>query len=207
MKYQTVIFDLDGTLADTSLGILNCHRYAHQMMGRPEPPETVLRNIIGAPLFQTYQTTFGFSEAETQQALCYYRQRYEEKGIYEAVLYPGINQVLDVLKNTGCKLGLASLKAERFIRVMLEHMGIRRYFDAIYGMDDLDSRTKAQLIELCMHDLDTTPENTVMVGDSSYDQSGAQSVGIRFVGVTYGFGFMEGVGMANDCVKLLELLS
>lgn len=206
MKYQTVIFDLDGTLADTSPGILNCHRYAHRMMGHKEPPETVLHNVIGAPLLQTYQSTFGFSEAEARQALVWYRKRYEERGVYESRLYPGIKQVLSELKFSGCNVGLASLKAERFVKIILKLTGIEKYFDAVYGMDDLDSRTKTQLIRFCMNDFHAVSKDTVLIGDSSYDQIGAQNVGIEFIGVTYGFGFTEGDEMAGDCAQLLKLL-
>lgn len=214
MKYQTVIFDLDGTIADTSPGILNCHRYAHQMLGRTEPPEEILRGVIGGPLLLTYQSVFNFSEQDARQAIAYYRQRYAEKGLYEAAVYPGMEQVLGSLKKAGCQIGLATLKAERFLEVMLKDMGIKDYFDAVYGMDDADRRTKAQLIELCMCDLKAAPVSTVLVGDSVHDQDGARCAGVAFLGVTYGFGFKQGtlspkvgaVAVADNCTQLLELL-
>lgn len=214
MKYQTVIFDLDGTIADTSPGILNCHRYAHQMLGRAEPSEDILRGVIGGPLLLTYQSVFNSSEQEARRAIAYYRQRYAEKGLYEATVYPGMKRVLRSLKEAGCQIGLATLKAERFLKVMLENMEIEDFFDTVCGMDDADRRTKAQLIELCMRDLKATPVNTVLVGDSVYDQDGAQCAGISFLGVTYGFGFKKGalspqigeIAVADSCTQLLELL-
>jgi len=214
MKYQTVIFDLDGTLADTSPGILNCHRYAHRMMGRIEPPEAVLRVVIGGPLLETYQDVFKFSELEARQAVAFYRERYAEKGIYEAALYPGMKTVLGELKEAGYKIGLATLKAERFLSAMLKRWNVEKFFDAVYGMDDADSRTKAQLIGFCMRDLRAAPGSTVLIGDSVHDQTGARGAGIKFIGVTYGFGFMKGttpsqagaVAIADRCAQLPELL-
>lgn len=203
MKYQTIIFDFDGTLADTSPGISNCHRYAHRMMGHAEPSEDVLRGVIGGPLIQTYQTIFGFSMDEAKRAVAFYRKHYAESGIYEAALYPGMRSLLQTLKNAGCCLGIATLKAERFLEVMLRNMGIQGYFDTVHGMDESDSRTKAQLIQLCMEDLHAVPEDTVLVGDSIHDREGARHENIAFLGVTYGFGFkktdvIDGVLLVDD---------
>lgn len=214
MKYQTVIFDFDGTLADTSQGILNCHKYAHHMMGRPEPTEEMLRGVIGGPLLQTYRTVFNFPEADARKAVAYYRQRYVEQGLYEIKLYPGMKMVLETLKKSGCRLGIATLKAECFLDTMLRNMEIQNCFDAVFGMNNDDSRTKAQLIKLCIHKLCSTPRDAILVGDSVYDRDGAQCAGIDFLGVTYGFGFTKGtiavqanaIAMADDCTQLLKWL-
>ena len=62
MKITGAIFDMDGTLADTSLGIINCHKFANVQMGRPEPTNEELDGIIGGPLLKTYINRFSFSE-------------------------------------------------------------------------------------------------------------------------------------------------
>ena len=185
MKYQLVVFDLDGTLADTSPGIVNSHRYAHKMMGRPEPPLGELRSVIGGPLLQIYRDRFGFSEVDARRALTFYRSYYAEKGIYEATLYPGIPETLQQLHSLGAQLGVATLKAERFAYKIL------RYFSAVYGMDENDERTKAKLLQLCMEAVYTTPDRTVLIGDSIHDLEGATSCGLSFLGVAYGFGFVD----------------
>lgn len=189
---KLVVFDMDGTLADTSPGILNSHRYAHDRMGRLQPDTDVLHSVIGGPLLNTYISRFGFSEAQAREALKHYRNYYAEKGFLEADLYPGMKDTLAALKAAGCCLGVATLKAERFVKVMLENMGVAEYFDVIFGMDDADSRTKAQLIEMCMQTLGVPVDATVMVGDSVHDLKGAEQAGVSFVGVTYGFGFDAG---------------
>ena len=187
--YKCVIFDMDGTLADTSPGILASHRYAHKMMGQPAPEECVLRQVIGGPLLQTYQERFGFAEPE--KAVAFYRQYYAEQGIHAASLYPGIADALRELYARGVLLGVATLKADRFVKQMLRDMGVFDCFSAIYGMDEKDGRTKAQLIQMCMSQLGTSAEETVLVGDSIHDMEGAEACGISFLGVTYGFGFSE----------------
>ena len=163
---KLIVFDMDGTLADTSPGILNSHRYAHAQMGRPQPETAVLCSVIGGPLLQTYENRFGFSEEEARKALVHYRRYYAQQGLLEAELYPGMEQTLKALKVGGYQLAVATLKAEAFVETMLRHMGVASYFDAIYGMDPEDSRTKTQLIRMCMAAVGATPEETVMVGST-----------------------------------------
>ena len=185
--YQLAIFDMDGTLADTSPGILNSHRHALQTMGHPVPGEEVLAGVIGGPLLQTYTDRFGFSEADARAAVAEYRSYYSLHGIHEATLYPGMAQALRTLRQHGVHVALATLKAERFAKSMLTDLGISEYFDAVFGMDEQDTRTKAQLIELCMASTGISRENSIMIGDSVHDLNGANACSIAFLGVTYGF--------------------
>jgi phosphoglycolate phosphatase len=208
---KMIVFDMDGTLADTSPGILNSHRYAHDMMGRSRPSTDVLRSVIGGPLLDTYRSRFIFSETEARAAVQHYRQYYSEKGFLEAELYPDIKEALKELRKNGFYLGVATLKAERFVKKMLENMGIAELFDAIFGMDEADSRTKAQLIEMCMQATGVSKNATTMIGDSIHDFRGAAEIGVKFVGVTYGFGFdskdtHSGFTLVNTPFELIELL-
>ena len=194
MKYKLVVFDMDGTLADTSCGIINSHRYAHRMMGLPEPSDKAIIGIIGGPLLQTYKNYFRLSDRDARKAVEFYRDYYAERGIYEASTYQGIPEILQSLKSMGLDLGIATLKAERFVKVMLEHMHILDCFSAVYGMDDNDGRSKAQMIRMCMDCAGVNSEETVLVGDSIHDLNGARACGVYFLGATYGFGFAEDAG-------------
>ena len=189
MKYKLIVFDLDGTLADTSLGIINSHKYANAQMGRPVPDDETLAGIIGGPLLKTYQTKFAYSDSDAVEAVRIYRERYAEKGIDEVEIYEEIPYVLSELKARGYLLAVATLKAEKFAIPMLESLEVAKYFDIIHGVDDKDTRTKASLIELCMQELNVVPESTVLVGDSSHDAIGANAAGVDFIAATYGFGF------------------
>jgi phosphoglycolate phosphatase len=190
-QYRTILFDLDGTLADTSQGIYNCHRYAISCMGITEPIDRKLEGIIGAPLLESYRTRFGFSDESARIAASHYRKRYAEKGIFEAELYKGIRQLLEGLQKNGYYLGVASLKAEPFVISMMEHWGISDYFSVLRGVDDKDKYTKADLLRFCMQEINSAPEDTILVGDSSYDGIGAKETQIDFLAVTYGLGFRK----------------
>ena len=180
---KLVIFDMDGTLADTSPGILNCHKYANVSMGRIEPTDEDLAGIIGGPLLKTYIERFKFSEDDAKKAVENYRARYAKKGVFEAV---------------------ATLKAEVFAKQMLQNMGVADLFDVIHGVDMKDSITKSGLINLCLNELNVEKENTVLVGDSIHDFLGARESNVGFVAAMYGFGFKteEEKEMIKNCLSI-----
>ena len=189
MKYKLLIFDLDGTIADTSPGIINSHKHANVSMGRQVPDKSVLMSVIGGPLLDTYRTKFKYSDTEAVEAVRIYREYYKERGINEATLYGGMSAALEELKARGYLLAVATLKAEKFAIPMLQSLGIAKYFDLIHGVDENDTRNKASLIELCMSELGISREKSILIGDSAHDANGAASAHIDFLAALYGFGF------------------
>ena len=105
-KFKLIIFDLDGTIADTSRGIINCHKHANAMMGNKIEDEKMLASVIGGPLLNTYRTKFGYSEADARLAVDIYRERYATEGFKEAVLYPEMEKTLIALKERATVLPL-----------------------------------------------------------------------------------------------------
>lgn len=190
---QLVIFDFDGTIADTSEGILDSHRFTLKYMGRDIPSEGVLRSVIGGNLLNTYIKTFGFGEKEAIEAVKVYRQRYAEVGIHQANMYPGFRKMLLELKSYGFKTGVATLKMEKFAKEMLLEMEVDSLFDEICGMDLDDKLDKADLILKCVSQCRCLTEETLLVGDTRNDLEGAKKAGVNFIGVTYGFGFKRNV--------------
>lgn len=118
-----------------------------------------------------------------------------------AQAYQGMSALLATLKARGKSLGLATLKNEIFAAEMLKNLGLVSYFDAIRGMDQGDTLTKAQLLKRCMEDLSAPAGETILVGDSEYDALGALETGIDFLAVTYGYGFPQGKGLGSYQVR------
>lgn len=193
MKYKLVIFDFDGTIADTSEGILDSHKYTLEVMRRNVPSEKILRSVIGGSLLETYKKQFGFTDDQARKAVNIYRERYAQVGIHKACLYPGFKKMVFELKKQGYKIGVATLKAERFATCMLNKMGIIDYFDVICGMDDSDRYTKASLVRKCCSICGVNECEAVLVGDSESDINGSIEAHVHFIGVTYGFGFKPDV--------------
>ena len=189
-KYDLVIFDKDGTLLDTSLGIYNTNRKTMEKLGIPQPPPEKLKEIMGPPLEYCFHNVCGVPMERLQEAIDYYMVIYKEAGMHEMEPYDGMIDTLQRLKDAGCKLGVATLKEHVFVGPILEENNMLHYMDAYHGSTH-DAQglitTKTAVIRKCMEDCGVDPSRTLMVGDSRYDGEGAMEAGVDFVGVTYGF--------------------
>lgn len=213
MKYKCIIFDLDGTIANTFPGILHSYEFAAQKMGLPIPNEKIVNEAIGAPLAEVFRERFGLDDEAVNEATWYYRENYAKKGILEAEGYPEMEELLSALKTMEKDIGVATLKNEEFAKKMLANMGLSQYINYVAGMDGKDKLTKAMLVERARKKLGRKKEETVLVGDSFYDALGAKEAGVDFIGVTYGFGFKkaddvnsyENVGVIQTPLELLKV--
>ena len=191
MTYQAILFDLDGTLTDSGEGIMRSVQYALEKMGKPESDLSKLRVFVGPPLKEQFMAYAHLSEEEAVRAVAFYRERFAVTGIYENALYEGVPQLLMRLLAQGCRLGVASSKPEKFVRIVLSYFDIEKYFSVVVGsyMDGRRSK-KAEVIEEAVRQLglEDRREDVLMVGDTSFDIIGAASCGIPSAAVTYGYG-------------------
>lgn len=190
MKYELVLFDLDGTLLDTSLGIFNSVRFAEKCMGFNPVKDELLSRFVGPPPKIMYQEIYGISEQEAAEATKYHRQYGATQAIYEARVYDHMVELLQILKQKDIKAGVATLKSQHIAEKVLEVSGIKSFFEIIVGMDDSESLTKADTIRMASM-VTGANSNIVLVGDSFYDMEGASEAHIDFIGVKYGFGFSD----------------
>ena len=175
MKYKAVIFDFDGTICDTGEGILKSAKYALDYYNIEAPEYTELTFFIGPPLLVTFQEKFG---VDANMA-----------GLLESELYDGIKELLSKLKKENIKLGIASSKPQDYVEALLDHYGVKSYFDVICGVTfSADCESKANIISRCIKELDTQGNETLMVGDKKYDIDGAKANMIDSVGVMWGYG-------------------
>ena len=193
MKYEVVLFDLDGTLTDPGAGITNSVAYALKKYGILTEDRTKLYKFIGPPLHESFEVFYGFSEEQAKEAVDYYREYYSDRGIFENVVYEGIKELLVQLKEAGKTLLVATSKPEMFARMILEHFGLTKYFDYIAGANMDGSRTrKDEVILYALMEGDVTDlSKAVMIGDREHDILGAKKVGVDSAGVLYGYGSLE----------------
>ncbi|HEL2058797.1 TPA: HAD family hydrolase [Streptococcus suis] len=187
--YQTILFDLDGTLTDSGQGILNSVAYALEKMGIEEPDTANLNRFIGPPLYESFSRFYQLSPEDTQSAVDAFRVYFKEKGMFENQLYPGIIPLLEELGTAGKTLVIATSKPEIFAKQILEHFGISHYFDVIAGASLDSSRiSKADVIGYAINQLEAFPKHAVMIGDREHDIEGARMHQLPAIGVLYGYG-------------------
>lgn len=192
MKYRTVLFDFDGTLMDTSRGILYCAKKTISDLGFEIPDDAALRKFIGPPLKLSFMGVCGMDDEQATRAVQHYRERYAEKGMLEADIYPGMEKLLKSLGEGGVTCAVASVKMEKIVRKTLAHFGLTDYFDAICGApEDVNIKGKEAIVREAVSRTDSKPEDCLLVGDSDYDAKGAKAAGIDFCAVLWGFGFSK----------------
>ena len=211
MKHNTVIFDLDGTITDSGAGVMHGMEIALAHYGLPIPDRQALRVIIGPPLRDSF-IRFGIKPEDTEEALIIYRKFYVADGWLENFVYPGLERVLKTLKDSGCRVYVATSKPEHMAVHILEHFGLAQYFDRICGASVDSSRdSKSDVIRYLLDQIDAD-DSVVMVGDTHYDVEGAAIFGIPTIGVDWGYGENEdmlkagAVAIAMDADHLLQLL-
>jgi phosphoglycolate phosphatase len=187
---RSVLLDLDGTLIDSQPGILASCLATLRALGH-EPDETLdIKRSIGPPLEDTMRVLLQrYGDDRVGEAVAAYRQHYGESGFLGSVPYPGIGSSLKEMQQAGLRIYLATSKRETFARRILQHLGFARYFDGIHDSvpgGELDYKPELLAHILSKHNV--LLSHSLMVGDRRDDISGAHAVGMRGLGVLWGYG-------------------
>lgn len=209
-KYQYILFDLDGTITDPGLGITNSVMYALNKFGISDKRENLYK-FIGPPLAKSFQMYYGFDEKKAKLGIQYYREYYTVDGIFENIVYDGIEEMLKSLQQDGRKILMATSKPEKFAKQILEYFHLTSYFDFVAGATMDESRVaKADVISYAIENFEIKNlDEVLMVGDREHDILGAKAVGIDSMGVLYGYGSREELENAGAeyIVETVEELS
>ena len=191
--YDVILFDLDGTLTDSGLGITNSVAYSLKKFGIEIADRTELYKFIGPPLRESFEKYYGFSPEEAGKAVKYYREYYADKGLFENTVYEGIEDLLKEIRDSGKRAIVATSKPEVFAKRILEHFGLAKYFADIVGANLDETRTKKD--EVIAHVLESCeiPDRSkvLMVGDREHDILGAGENRMDSIGVLFGYGSRE----------------
>jgi phosphoglycolate phosphatase len=186
----SVLLDLDGTLIDSQPGILASCLAALRALGH-EPDETLdIKRTIGPPLEDMMRVLLqSYGDDRVGEAVAAYRQHYGESGFLGSDPYPGIGSSLEAMRQAGLRIYLATSKREIFASRILRHLGYAAYFDGIHGSvpgGALDHKPELLAHILSQHNI--APSHSLMVGDRRHDIFGAHAVGMRGLGVLWGYG-------------------
>ncbi len=201
---ELLIFDLDGTLSDSSEGILHCYRKTGEAFGRPDIPEEVLRTGLVGPFAENMKRIVGIPDERLMEGVAFYVSLFAKEGFEKGKAFPGTAEALGKLRDRGHRMCVATLMAEEFSERTLERLGIRGFFDMVCSASTKVPVSKTELVTRCLEGMGRRPEEAVVIGDSVDDLEAARSVGAGFVGVTYGYGLTrehcerEGVPSASE---------
>jgi phosphoglycolate phosphatase len=202
--YKAVLFDLDGTVVDSSEGILNSAKEALAELGMDVPSDDEIRSCIGPPIGETLEKVVGFSQLEKKRFYELFRSVYKDKYLFQCSLYPGMTELLKELRKSNCLLGIATNKRIDTTKLLLDQFGIIDLFDVVVSQDRNEIKNKSDMISDALLNLMVDRNDAVMIGDSQNDLDAAKGAGVSFIGVCYGFGFKEPIKEEIELVDSVE---
>ena len=188
-EIRLLIFDLDGTLADTKLDLALSVNAMRQRMALPPLPLDVITAYIGHGVTNLVRRALGEqgTDESVQQGLALFLEHYRCHLLDNTIVYPGVADALKEFQNR--QLAVLTNKSEDFSRAILAGLGIARYFAFIFGGDSFPQKKPHPLgVQKLMSETGASTEQTLMVGDSDTDVLTGRNAGVWTCGVTYGFG-------------------
>lgn len=209
--HPPVIFDLDGTVWDSAPGIVSCMEATLLEMGLPDPGRDVLGGLLGPPLLAMLGE-MGVPEERLDEGRVVYRRHYREHGEFECVVYEGMADLLDRLRDAGRATATATSKGIEPVERMLAHFDLRDRFDVVQAASMTQTgHSKIDVIGEALAGLEaigSTITGAVMVGDRSFDIDGGRHYGLTTIAVTWGYapaGELESVGADHVVDSVDEL--
>lgn len=185
-KYDAVIFDFDGTIADTVPGIAQSIMYALSTIGIEVKTLENPKRFVGPPIRSSFEDVFGIKGDDLEKVIVEYREHYASVGAYNSELYDGLLELFEELYSNGIKMAIASAKNQGSLENLLKYFEIDRFFESVNGIvDAMNPTTKTQNMEKTLLELGCKPEKTVMIGDRFFDAEASEEIGIDFIIVRY----------------------
>ncbi len=212
-RYDLAIFDLDGTLLDTTQGVVAAYKHTINRLGLPMIGDDELKSFIGPPVQEAFARRYGMEGEVLQELAGIFRDFYSTVTLFEAEAYDGIYTLFETFCKRGIKPSVATYKREDYALRLLKHFEFDKYTDIMFGGDHENKLKKKDIIEKCIAASGVNDKRKiVMIGDTISDAVGAELVGIDFIGVTYGFGFkteedrkdVKAQGFADSVPNLLK---
>lgn len=188
MKIRTIMFDLDGTLSESGLGIHNSIKYALEKWGYPSLNQAQLDSCIGPPLDESFIRLLGVDAQKAWDLVRTFREYYESQGIYQTRAYHGVSELLERLKDDGCTLMICTGKPQHSAKKVLEILNIDSYFSDLIGtLPDGTYSDKAEAMKVLI-ERNSGLAPFAMVGDRFHDIVAAKANSVPAIGVLWGYG-------------------
>ena len=213
-KIKNIIFDFDGTLADTSKLIVATMQKSIHDYGLPFRNDEEIKATIGVRLEEIPSILWPSVKGIGEYFADIYRRNFQElKDKIPVTLYNGVKETLSGLKEEDCKTAIATSRSHQSVDELVQQLGIRDCFDYLLGGNDvLEGKPNPESIYKILSEMDWEAEKTLMIGDMSVDILMGKNAGIKTCGVTYGNGTrinLEEAGadfIISDIRKIIEIL-
>ncbi len=184
--FDLVIFDLDGTLIDNRVAIRENFNHALSLHGYSEPPDSEIDSMVGMPLLEMFKKC-GADDEVAPELVMAYKRRYHDTSHNGVVIFSGVIQLLESLRNNGFKLAIATTKAENEALSLLQKIGLHKYFDLVAGStESIRPKPHPDMIHRITEKIGVAKEKTILVGDTPVDVATARNAGIKVAAVTTG---------------------
>jgi phosphoglycolate phosphatase len=186
---RALIFDLDGTLIDSKVDLALSVNAALEHMGRRALPHEQIFGYVGqgAPRLIQQAMGAGATAEECREGLAHFLAYYREHMLDNTVTYPGVREGLAAMQ--GMPMAVLTNKPVRFSELILEGLGLSKYFGFVYGGNSFETKKPDPAgVAVLLRDFSATPKETMIVGDSEVDVQTARNAGTWVCGVTYGLG-------------------
>lgn len=202
MNLQNIIFDLDGTLIDSSVSILDSLNRAFEAIGIA-PSRPLNQDLIGPPLSEIIDSVLSsVDKNHLPDIINRFKEHYDEVGYLSTHVYEGVNAMLQNLHQKNLNLFVATNKRTIPTHRIIKHLGWERYFKGIYSLDSyLPPLTeKSTLLRVMLNDLSSDTADFVYIGDRIEDSDAARTSGISFLWAAWGYG--ESIEHENPAIML-----
>ncbi len=187
---KLVIFDCDGTLVDSQHLIVACMNEAFASLGRPAPSREATLSIVGLSLHEAFATQTSPDDSDIPVLIEAYKSAFHAQRLKPdnaEPLYEGAREVVEWLAGEDVALGIATGKSQRGVRIVMAHHGLLERFATIQTADDAPSKPHPGMILQAMAEVGAVPDDTVMIGDTTYDIDMAHAAGVAAIGVSWGY--------------------
>lgn len=184
---EAILFDFDGTLADTQAGILRTMEETFRILHLPIPPAPAMQATIGVPLFQALKSLNNLTDRDAARAVDLYGQLFPRFEATMVTLFPGVRDTLDALQARGLRLAICTSRNVESLDLILDHHGIAPYFEAcVTASDGLTPKPSPAPAQALLSRMRLRPHQVFVVGDTTYDIEMGRRASCPTVAVTYG---------------------
>jgi phosphoglycolate phosphatase len=194
-----VLFDLDGTLTDSAPGITRCIVHGVDVAGGSVPDLETLWPMIGSPLREIFGALLpGAAPGRIDVAVAAYVERFDQVGIRENSVFPGVVDALRALREAGCELYVATAKGQEVARRVVHQFDLGPWFRAVFGAHHgTGISSKTEVLRHALSAGEIPLGTAVMVGDRNHDVDAARALGVHAIGVSWGYGTADELAAAH----------